>query len=109
MAVTGVTSCLFHIYVWAQETNIYPSYYNGHSFQLLPTFAATVNRSEGQICGTFGVFMPQPAFSRWQLHVASSGTRSQNNLKIYIADDQTQRYKLNWRRVFGKHVIYGEV
>jgi hypothetical protein len=53
--------------------------------------------------------MPQPAFSRWQLHVASSGTRSQNNLKIYIADDQTQRYKLNWRRVFGKHVIYGEV
>ena len=70
-------------------------------FPLLPAFAMTINKSQGQSFDKVGVSLDVPVFSHGQLYVAFSRVRSKKGLKIFIKDGSNQG-----KIVEGKEDIY---
>lgn len=52
-------------------------------FPVVPCFAITINKAQGQTLDQAGVYLPTPIFCHGQLYVALSRVRSFRNLKVY--------------------------
>ncbi|KAF2346423.1 DNA helicase, partial [Trinorchestia longiramus] len=65
------------------DTNL-PFNFCRRQFPLIPAFAMTINKSQGQSFSNVGVYLPSPVFSHGQLYVALSRIRNRNNIKIVI-------------------------
>ncbi len=59
-------------------------------FPLLPAFAMTINKSQGQSFDKVGVALNVPVFSHGQLYVAFSRVRTQKGLRIFVKDGSSQ-------------------
>ncbi len=55
-----------------------------NQFPLIPAFAMTINKSQGQSFKNVGISLANPVFSHGQLYVALSRTRIRNGIKIFI-------------------------
>jgi len=55
-----------------------------NQFPLIPAFAMTINKSQGQSFIKVGISLTNPVFSHGQLYVALSRTRLKNGLKVYV-------------------------
>ncbi|XP_028804724.1 uncharacterized protein LOC114759678 [Neltuma alba] len=55
-------------------------------FPIIPSFAMTINKNQGQSMTNVGLFLPRPVFSHGQLYVALSRVKSIDGLKILILD-----------------------
>ena len=55
-----------------------------NQFPLIPAFAMTINKSQGQSFKNVGISLANPVFSHGQLYVALSRTRIRKGIKIFI-------------------------
>ncbi len=61
-----------------------------NQFPLMPAFAMTINKSQGQSFDQVGVSLTNPVFAHGQLYVAISRVRSRKGLRIFVKDGLTQ-------------------
>ena len=79
-------------------------------FPLLPAFAMTINKSQGQSFDKVGVALNVPVFSHGQLYVAFSRVRSKKGLRIFIKDGSNQGKIVEGKDdVYTINVVYKQV
>lgn len=78
-------------------------------FPIIPAFAITINKAQGQSIGKVGVYLPQPVFSHGQFYVAASRARSFAGLKFFVDNTAEQGRLKNDHRVFTKNIVYNEL
>ena len=59
---------------------------NRHQFPIIPSFAMTINKSQGQSMNNVGLYLSNSMFSHGQLYVALSRVKSIEGLKVLIID-----------------------
>ena len=80
-------------------------------FPIIPAYAITINKSQGQTFDYVGIHLPTPVFSHGQLYVALSRSRNQHNVKVRIQPNPLglQGALLNDGRQFTRNVVFHEV
>jgi len=78
-------------------------------FPVIPAFAVTINKSQGQTYDNVGIYLNEPVFSHGQLYVAISRSRNRNNIKIFIAQGVYQGKLLKNDKIFTQNVVYKEI
>lgn len=78
-------------------------------FPVIPAFAITINKAQGQSFNNVGIFLNEPVFSHGQLYVALSRTKFKENLKIFIQNSETQGHITSNDKVYTKNVVYNEI
>lgn len=84
---------------------ILPFQFQRTQFPVIPAFAMTINKSQGQTFDKIGVLLRRPVFTHGQLYVAASRVRSFDSLKFYISNDNGQGNLLNNNRIFTYKLI----
>jgi energy-coupling factor transporter ATP-binding protein EcfA2 len=84
-------------------------------FPLIPAYAMTINKSQGQTLETVGIYLKDIVFSHGQLYVALSRCRNRNNIKVFVKDQGSRQGHLlrhiegQRDRVFTRNMVYREV
>lgn len=87
-----------------------PFKFKRNQLPIIPAFAMTINKSQGQTFEKVGLMLSQPVFSHGQFYVAVSRCRSPYNLKIYVEDDIPNQGNLqNDGRIFTRNIVYRNV
>ncbi|GBM21914.1 hypothetical protein AVEN_11313-1 [Araneus ventricosus] len=80
-----------------------------HLFPLIPAYAMTINRSQGQSFDHVGIYLDEPVFSHGQLCVELSRSRNPNQFKIYTKTSEVQGKLLDNEKYFTRKIVYKEV
>lgn len=86
-----------------------PFQFQRTQFPIIPAFAMTINKSQGQTFNKIGIMLRRPVFSHGQLYVACSRVRSFNGLKFYVNEGNGQGKLYNDERIFTKNIVYREI
>lgn len=78
-------------------------------FPVIPAFAMTINKAQGQSIGKVGVYLPKPVFAHGQLYVAASRARSLDGLQFFILDATHNGHLNHDNRVYTKNIVYTEI
>ena len=81
-------------------------------FPVLPAFALTINKAQGQTFTRVGLFLPDPVFSHGQLYVAFSKVTSSNGIEVLITNKQNKQGQMlinDPKRTFTRNIIFKEV
>lgn len=89
--------------------SILPFDFQRTQFPIIPAFAMTINKSQGQTFDRVGILLKTPVFTHGQLYVAASRVRSFDGLKFYITDHRGQGHLANDNRVFTKNIVFREI
>ena len=74
---------------------------------VMPAFAMTINKSQGQSFKKVGIYLDSPVFSHGQLYVALSRTTSREGLKLEIKEGFEQGQLIdNDPNVYTKNVVF---
>jgi hypothetical protein len=76
---------------------------------IIPAYAMTINKAQGQTFDHVGIYLPQPVFSHGQLYVAVTRCRNPNNLKFCIKETDKQGKITKQSNSFTANVVYREV
>lgn len=88
---------------------ILPFKFQRTQFPVIPAFAMTINKSQGQTFERVGILLRQPVFTHGQLYAAASRVRSFNGLTFCISETGEQGKLGNDDRVFTKNIVYTEI
>lgn len=88
---------------------ILPFNFQRTQYPIIPAFAMTINKSQGQTFQKIGVLLNRPVFTHGQLYVAASRVRSFDGLRFYISEYNGQGHLANDERVFTKNIVFREV
>jgi len=87
--------------IFKTEATDFPFILRRKQFPVIPAFAMTINKSQGQSIRHLGLYLPTPVFAHGQLYVALSRVTARENIKVvcgkdYFEDDHdTQVYTKN--------------
>lgn len=62
----------------------YPISFVRHQLPILPAFALTINKAQGQTLDIVGIHLYKQVFSHGQLYVAFTRVRQRENLFVYV-------------------------
>lgn len=88
---------------------ILPFDFQRTQFPIIPAFAMTINKSQGQTFEKVGILLRRPVFTHGQLYVAASRVRYFDSLKLYIGQCSNQGRFTGDERVFTKNIVFTEV
>jgi ATP-dependent exoDNAse (exonuclease V) alpha subunit len=81
-----------------------------NQFPIIPAFAMTINKSQGQSFKKVGISLANPVFAHGQLYVALSRTRIKSGIKIFVKESELQgRILKNDDRIFTPNIVYETV
>ncbi len=69
-------------------------------FPIIPAYAITINKSQGQTFDHVGIDLQTPVFSHGQLYVALSRSRNHNQVKVRIKDNTNYARNIVFTEVF---------
>jgi ATP-dependent DNA helicase PIF1 len=74
-------------------------------FPIIPAFAMTINKAQGQTVQNMGLYLPTPCFSHGQLYVALSRVTSRDKIKAVIenADEDSEG------GLYTRNVVYRQI
>jgi ATP-dependent DNA helicase PIF1 len=78
-------------------------------FPIIPAFAITINKSQGQTFEHVGICLNEPVFSHGQLYVALSRSKVPRNIKIVIKKTSLQGQSVNSNEWFTQNVVFKQV
>jgi hypothetical protein len=81
-------------------------------FPIIPAFAMTINKSQGQTLENVGIFLTDAPFSHGQLYVAFSRCRSRENIVVHVAEARPRQGRLDPKfplKVSTTNVVFREV
>lgn len=70
------------------ESDAVPVMFTRRQFPVVPSFAMTINKSQGQTLQRASLFLPRPVFSHGQLYVALSRVTSRDGIRIYLPEPE---------------------
>lgn len=73
---------------------------------VMPAFAMTINKAQGQSFQKVGLYLDEPVFSHGQLYVALSRTTTEAGLKVEIKEMPDQGHLLKDDRVFTQNIVF---
>ena len=76
---------------------------------IIPGYAITINKSQGQTFDHFGINLESAVFSHGQFYVALSRSRNSNKAKVRIEFNPQRGRLLNNNKQFTKNVVYNEI
>ena len=103
----GDNVCIPRIDFAPSDSN-FPFILKRRQYPLIPAFAMTINKAQGQTFERVGVHLSNPVFSHGQLYVALSRSRYPDFIKILIEPMEGQGINENdhW---FSRNVVFKEV
>lgn len=91
------------------ETNL-PGKLRRRQFPILPAFAITINRSQGQTFEHVGIALTEPVFAHGQLYVALSRATHEENLHVAITPTEDQGcLDANRDSIYTLNIVYKEL
>lgn len=78
-------------------------------FPVMPAYAITINKSQGQSFDYIGINLQSAVFSHGQMYVALSRSRNSTNVKVHIEENAQQGPLLKDHRQFTRNVVYREI
>jgi hypothetical protein len=84
------------------DDEMFPFQFKRKQFPIRPSFAMTVNKSQGQTIPNVGVYLPTPVFSHGQLYVAMSRATNRTNIKILALPPNAEAEEEEARRLENK-------
>ncbi|XP_063781333.1 LOW QUALITY PROTEIN: uncharacterized protein LOC134929683 [Pseudophryne corroboree] len=92
----------------ANDTTL-PFILHRRQFPVIPAYAITINKSQGQTFDHVGILLQTTVFSHGQLYVALSRSRNQHHVKLHITPTDQQGQLLGDDRHFTKNVVFNQV
>jgi ATP-dependent DNA helicase PIF1 len=93
----------------APSDTVLPFTLKRRQFPIIPAYAITINKSQGQTFDHVGIDLDTPVFSHGQLYVALSRCRNANNVKLNIHNIPQQGQLLGDDRQFTRNVVFKEI
>ncbi|GBN96559.1 hypothetical protein AVEN_90587-1 [Araneus ventricosus] len=78
-------------------------------FNIIPAYAMTINKSQGQTFDRVGAHLDEPVFSHGQRYVALSRCRKPIHVKVQMKKSKQYGVLLYDSRYFTKNVVYNEI
>jgi len=83
----------------------YPFTFSRHQFPIRPSFAMTINKSQGSTYSKVGIDLTDPVFSHGQLYVALSRVKNWDSVHVLLKDGQIHTKNIVWHTIFDKDYI----
>lgn len=96
------------IELYYQENDM-PFAFKRKQLPVIPAFAMTINKSQGQTFNSVGILLKQPVFSHGQLYVAMSRCKNPNSLHVKIENNLTHGKIMKDERFFTRNIVLREV
>lgn len=100
---------LFRMDLTANDNSL-PCTMRRSQFPIIPAYAMTINKSQGQTLDKVGIFLSSPVFAHGQLYVALSRCRNGRNIKVHCSPcTNAQGDLLGTGAIYTLNVVYREV
>jgi ATP-dependent DNA helicase PIF1 len=93
------------IFISNDDVKNFPFRLRRKQFPIVPAFAMTINKAQGQTVHNMGLYLPTPCFSHGQLYVALSRATSRSNVKILIENSEREEED----GVYTKNIVYRQI
>jgi ATP-dependent DNA helicase PIF1 len=104
---TGKRVFLSRILLYPTDDEVFPFQFKRKQFSIRLSFTMTINKAQGQIIPNVSIFLPDAAFSHYQLYVALSRATAKQHVNVlaYPADHYT---RVKWAKLKAVRVPKGE-